>query len=93
MVCGVCCILWYDELNILFIVYIDCDVFFVVIEKCDNFELEDKLVIIGGGQCGVVFIVCYVVCMYGVYLVMLMFKVFVVCFDVVVIKLEYGKYI
>jgi hypothetical protein len=36
------------------ITHIDCDAFFAAIEKRDNPELEDKPVIIGGGQRGVV---------------------------------------
>lgn len=56
----------YFELFNFFIVYMDCDVFYVSVEKCDNFELVLCFVIIGGGKCGVVLMVCYVVCIKGV---------------------------
>lgn len=77
----------------MFIVYVDCDVFYVVVEKRDNLDLVDKLVIIGGGKRGVVLIVCYMVWFYGVYLVMFMFKVFKVCLNVVVLVFKMNKYV
>lgn len=91
-VCGSLCLMWYCELNEFYFVYIDCDVFYVLVEKCDNFDFVDKLVIIGGGKCGVVLICCYIVCICGVCFVMLMFKVFEVCLEVIVIRLDMEKY-
>ncbi|MEC9250082.1 MAG: DNA polymerase IV, partial [Pseudomonadota bacterium] len=90
--CGSRRVLRHDELNMLSIAHIDCDAFFAAIEKRDNPELEDKPVIIGGGQRGVVSTACYVARMYGVHSAMPMFKALAACPDAVVIKPEHGKY-
>lgn len=90
--CGSRRILQHNELNTLAIAHIDCDAFFAAIEKRDDPKLEDKPVIIGGGQRGVVSTACYVARMYGVRSAMPMFKALAACPDAVVIKPEHGKY-
>ena len=82
----------HPEINSLSIAHIDCDAFFAAVEKRDRPELEDKPVIIGGGQRGVVSTCCYVARLYGVHSAMPMFKALKLCPDAVVIKPEHGKY-
>lgn len=48
--CGSLWIVCYEEFYDFSIVYMDCDVFYVSVEKWDNLDLVDKLVIIGGGK-------------------------------------------
>ena len=67
-------LLFHPELFDLGIAHIDCDAFFAAIEKRDNPELEDKPVIIGGGQRGVVSTACYIARIRGVNSAMPMFK-------------------
>lgn len=57
-------------------IYIDMDCFYVVVEMCDNFVFVNVLLVIGGNSCcGVLLIVNYIVCKYGVCLVMLNYYV------------------
>jgi DNA polymerase-4 len=90
--CGSHKLLRDRELNTLSIAHIDCDAFFAAIEKRDNPELEDKPVIVGGGQRGVVSTCCYIARLYGVHSAMPMFKALKACPDAVVIKPVHGKY-
>jgi len=90
--CGSHRLLRHVELNTLSIAHIDCDAFFAAIEKRDNPALEDKPVIIGGRQRGVVSTCCYVARLYGVHSAMPMFKALKACPDAVVISPEQGKY-
>lgn len=90
--CGSHKLLRHAEINTLSIAHIDCDAFFAAIEKRDDPSLEDKPVIIGGGQRGVVSTCCYIARMDGVHSAMPMFKALKACPDAVVIKPEHGKY-
>ncbi|OLF73138.1 DNA polymerase IV [Maricaulis sp. W15] len=90
--CGSHKLLRHAELNTLSIAHIDCDAFFAAIEKRDNPELEDKPVIIGGRQRGVVSTCCYIARLYGVHSAMPMFKALKACPDAVVVRPEHGKY-
>jgi len=85
-------LLRHDELNSLSIAHIDCDAFYAAIEKRDNPDLEDKPVIIGGRQRGVVSTACYVARMYGVHSAMPMFQALRACPDAVVIRPDMAKY-
>ena len=85
-------LLFHPELFDLGIAHIDCDAFFAAIEKRDNPELEDKPVIIGGGQRGVVSTACYIARIRGVNSAMPMFKALKLCPDAVVIKPQMEKY-
>ncbi|MEM6904073.1 MAG: DNA polymerase IV, partial [Pseudomonadota bacterium] len=82
----------HRELQDLSIAHLDCDAFYAAIEKRDRPELQDKPVIIGGGQRGVVATACYVARMYGVRSAMPMFKALNNCPDAVVIKPNMQKY-
>ncbi|RKR03085.1 DNA polymerase IV [Maricaulis maris] len=90
--CGSHKLLRHAELDTLSIAHIDCDAFFAAIEKRDNPELEDKPVIIGGRQRGVVSTCCYIARLYGVHSAMPMFKALKACPDAVVVRPEHGKY-
>ncbi|WP_297737874.1 DNA polymerase IV [uncultured Maricaulis sp.] len=90
--CGSHRLLRHAELNRLSIAHIDCDAFFAAVEKRDNPALEDKPVIIGGQQRGVVSTCCYVARLYGVHSAMPMFQALKACPDAVVIHPEHGKY-
>ena len=90
--CGSHRLLRHAELNTLSIAHIDCDAFFAAVEKRDNPALEDKPVIIGGQQRGVVSTCCYVARLYGVHSAMPMFQALKACPDAVVIRPEHGKY-
>ena len=85
-------LLFHPELFDLSIAHIDCDAFFAAIEKRDNPELEDKPVIIGGGQRGVVSTACYIARIRGVNSAMPMFKALKLCPDAIVIKPQMEKY-
>ncbi|WP_323761413.1 DNA polymerase IV [Maricaulis sp.] len=90
--CGSHRLLHHAELDTLSIAHIDCDAFFAAVEKRDNPELEDRPVIIGGQQRGVVSTCCYVARLYGVHSAMPMFQALKACPDAVVIRPEHGKY-
>lgn len=84
--CGSHRLLRHAELDTLSIAHIDCDAFYAAIEKRDDPSLEDKPVIIGGRQRGVVATACYVARLYGVKSAMPMFKALKLCPDAVVLK-------
>jgi DNA polymerase-4 len=90
--CGSRRALRHVEIDELSIAHIDCDAFYAAIEKRDNPELEDKPVIIGGRQRGVVATACYVARMYGVHSAMPMFQALKACPDAVVIRPDMTKY-
>lgn len=84
---------FHPELDTLSIAHVDCDAFYAAVEKRDNPALEDKPVIIGGRQRGVVSTCCYVARMYGVHSAMPMFKALKACPDAVVISGDHAKYL
>jgi DNA polymerase-4 len=84
--------LHHPELNALNIAHVDCDAFFAAVEKRDNPALEDKPVIIGGRQRGVVATACYVARMYGIHSAMPMFKALQACPHAVVVRPDGAKY-
>lgn len=84
--CGSHRLLRHGELDTLSIAHIDCDAFYAAIEKRDDPSLEDKPVIIGGRQRGVVATACYVARLYGVKSAMPMFQALRLCPDAVVLK-------
>jgi DNA polymerase-4 len=90
--CGSHRLLRHDELVKLAIAHIDCDAFYASVEKRDNPELEDKPVIIGGRQRGVVATACYIARMHGVHSAMPMFQALKACPDAVVVKPDMAKY-
>ena len=85
-------ILTHPEMNQLNIAHIDCDAFFASVEKKRNPDLQDKPVIIGFGQRGVVSTACYVARIKGVKSAMPMFKALELCPDAVIIKPRIGAY-
>jgi len=90
--CGSPRLLAHPELDSLSIAHIDCDAFFAAVEKRDNPELQDKPVIIGGGQRGVVSTCCYIARISGVRSAMPMFKALEACPEAVVIRPDMDKY-
>ncbi len=90
--CGSPRLVAHRELDDLAIAHIDCDAFYASIEKRDNPELQDKPVIVGGGQRGVVSTCCYIARIYGVRSAMPMFKALEACPDAVVIRPDMEKY-
>ncbi|EFO29317.1 DNA polymerase IV [Roseibium sp. TrichSKD4] len=90
--CGSPRLVSHPELDQLSIAHIDCDAFYASVEKRDNPELQDKPVIVGGGQRGVVSTCCYIARIYGVRSAMPMFKAMEACPDAVVIKPNMEKY-
>lgn len=90
--CGSPRLLTHLELDELSIAHIDCDAFFAAVEKRDNPDLQDKPVIVGGGQRGVVSTCCYIARISGVRSAMPMFKALEACPDAVVLKPDMEKY-
>lgn len=85
-------LLRHPEINQLAIAHIDCDAFYASVEKRDNPELQDKPVIVGGQNRGVVSTACYIARIHGVRSAMPMFKALQLCPDAVVIKPNMKKY-
>lgn len=77
------------DLSCIF-VYIDMDVFYVVVEILDNFELCDKFMVVGGNL--MLFMLNYLVRCYGVRVVMLGFIVKKLCFEFIIVLLYYEIY-
>lgn len=90
--CGSPRLLKHAELDDLQIAHIDCDAFYASVEKRDNPDLQDRPVIVGGGQRGVVSTCCYIARIYGVHSAMPMFKALEACPDAVVVKPNMEKY-
>ncbi len=90
--CGGERLLRHPELSILSIAHVDCDAFYCSVEKRDNPELQDKPVIVGGGQRGVVSAACYHARIYGVRSAMPMFKALKLCPEAVVVRGSMDKY-
>jgi DNA polymerase-4 len=90
--CGSPRCLSHTELRHLSIAHIDCDSFYATIEKRDNPELQDKAVIIGGAQRGVVATCCYIARINGVKSAMPMFQAKKLCPDAVIVRPNMKKY-
>lgn len=66
------------------------DVFYVVVEILDNFELCDKFMVVGSNV--MLFILNYLVRCYGVRVVMLGFIVKKLCFELIIVLTYFDKY-
>lgn len=66
------------------------DVFYVVVEILDNFELCDKFMVVGSNV--MLFILNYFVRCYGVRVVMLGFIVKKLCFELIIVLMYFDKY-
>ncbi len=91
-VCGSPRLLQHPELEALSIAHLDCDAFYASVEKRDNPSLNDKPLIVGGGERGVVSTCCYIARTYGVRSAMPMTQARKLCPDAVIIKPNMSKY-
>lgn len=91
--CGSPRIVRHSELRDLSMAHIDCDAFFASVEKRDRPELQDKPVIVGGAQRGVVSTCCYIARIAGVRSAMPMFKARKLCPEAVIIKPNMARYV
>lgn len=66
------------------------DVFYVVVEILDNFELCDKFMVVGSSV--MLFILNYFVRCYGVRVVMLGFIVKKLCLELIIVLMYFDKY-
>ena len=76
----------HPDLADLTIAHIDCDAFYANVEKRERPEWQDKPLIVGGRQRGVVTTACYVARMYGVRSAMPMFEARARCPKAVIVK-------
>ena len=90
--CGGGPLILHDELFNLSLAHIDCDAFYCSVEKRDNPELQDKPVIVGGGERGVVAAACYVARRYGIRSAMPSWQAKRACPSLVVIKPRMAHY-
>src|SRR3569833_2133 len=91
--CGSPRLIAHDELTDLSIAHMDCDAFYASIEKRDDPSLNDKPLIIGGGQRGVVSTCCYIARQSGGRSAMPMFTALKLCPDAVVLRPNMAKYV
>jgi len=91
-ICNAADIISHSNLFDLTIAHIDCDAFYASIEKRDNPKLEDKPVIVGGGERGVVAAACYVARKYGIHSAMPAWQAKKLCPDVVIIRPRMSLY-
>lgn len=85
-------LLAHAELASLAVAHVDCDAFYASIEKRDDPSLNDKPLIVGGSQRGVVLTACYNARMYGVRSAMPMFKALKLCPHATVVRPDMPKY-
>ena len=83
---------FHAELFSLTMAHIDCDAFYCSIEKRDNPDLQDKPVIVGGGERGVVAAACYVARQYGIRSAMPTWQAREACAGLVIIKPRMAHY-
>ena len=91
--CGSEQIRCHDEILALSLVHLDCDAFYASIEKRDNPDLQDKPVIVGGGERGVVAAACYVARQYGIRSAMPSWQARKNCPDVITIQPRMSVYV
>jgi len=82
----------HKQISKLYIAHIDCDAFYASVEKRDDPILQNKPVIIGGGNRGVVSTACYIARTKGIKSAMPMYKAKKLCPEAVVIKPNMKKY-
>ena len=82
----------HKEISKLYIAHIDCDAFYASVEKRDDPILQNKPVIVGGGNRGVVSTACYIARTKGIKSAMPMYKAKELCPEAVVIKPNMKKY-
>ncbi|WP_133770083.1 DNA polymerase IV [Enterovirga rhinocerotis] len=93
LACGSPRLASHPELSSLSIAHVDCDAFYASVEKRDHPELQDKPVIVGGGQRGVVSTACYIARIHGVHSAMPMFKALRACPQAIVLKPDFPRYV
>lgn len=94
--CGACRsprLIAHPELFSLSIAHMDCDAFYASVEKRDDPSLNDRPLIIGGGQRGVVSTCCYLARIHGVRSAMPMFQALKLCPEATVIAPRMARYV
>ena len=79
-------IISHQEINDLNIAHLDCDSFYASVEKRDNPNLQQKPVVVGGSEKGVVAAACYEARKYGIKSAMPIFKAKKLCPQLLIIK-------
>ena len=82
----------HAELSTLTIAHVDCDAFYATVEKRDDPTLNDKPLIVGGGQRGVVTTACYIARTFGVRSAMPMFEARRLCPHATIVRPNMEKY-
>ncbi len=82
----------HSEIDRLAIAHVDCDAFYAAVEKRDDPSLNDKPLIVGGGQRGVVTTACYIARTFGVRSAMPMFEARRLCPHATIVRPDMGKY-
>ncbi len=90
--CGSERLIRHAERDDLGIAHMDCDAFYATVEKRDNPDLQDKALIIGGGQRGVVSTCCYNARKFGVRSAMPMFQAMKLCPQAIILPPDMEKY-
>jgi DNA polymerase-4 len=82
----------HAEIGTLTIAHVDCDAFYATVEKRDDPSLNDKPLIVGGGQRGVVTTACYIARTFGVRSAMPMFEARRLCPHATIVRPNMEKY-